>query len=131
MKISDIKVNFGGKHGPKDEKLIDLLRKAYSGEILCFVATIKSDYIKPFSDFKPETSAGFEKYFLDKEKTGTPPPLYVYLENGKFIMSDDFNSYYLYKKLNYQYIPCIVLGEAESNGISVKSDPFKLPTPGT
>lgn len=129
MDISKIKVKFGGKNEPKDKKLIELLKKAYKGELLVRVALIKTEGIKPFSDYRPEISEEFRKNFEEKEKQDNPSPIYVYPSNNSFIMSDDYRAYYLYKKKKYPKIMCILLGDSNSEFIVEKSEPFKLPPP--
>lgn len=129
VKVSDIKVEFGGEHEPKDEKMIDLLKEAYTGKLLVRTAMIKIEGIKPFSDFKPKISAEFRNYFEDLEKQGTPPPLYVYPKDDFFIMSDDYNSYFLFLEKNHPKLVCLVLGEAEGPFVLEKSEPFQLPVP--
>lgn len=129
IKISDIKVEFGGEHEPKDEKMIDLLKEAYTGKLLVRTAMIKMEGIRPFSDFKPKISEEFRSYFENLEKQGNPPPLYVYPKDEVFIMSDDYNAYYLYMEKNYPKLVCLVLGEADGQFVIEKSEPFQLPTP--
>lgn len=127
INISKINVQFGGNNEPKDEKLIKLLKSAYSGKLLVRIALIKEENIKPFSNFKPDISNNFSEYFESLEKEGNPPPLHVYPENDYFVMSDDYNSYFLYKEKGYSKIMCILLGDSASKGIIESSDPFQLP----
>lgn len=129
VKISDINSKFGGNSAPKDEKMIELLKEAYSGKLLAQVAMIKIEGIKPFSDFKPQISNEFRSYFEELEKQGNPPPLYVYPKDGYFVMSDDYNGYHLYMEKNYQKIVCVVLGDADGSLVLEKSEPFQLPLP--
>lgn len=129
MDISKIKVKFGGDNEPRDQKLIELLKDAYSGNLLVRTVLIKAEAIKPFSDFMPKISDQYRKYFEEVEKQETPPPLYVYPDNEYFIMSDDYNAYYLYKEKNYSKIMCILLGDSDSKEIIEKSAPFQLPPP--
>lgn len=127
--ISKIKVQFGGKNEPKDERLIKLLKEAYTGRLLVRVALIKTEGIKPYSDFKPGISDEFRNYFENQEQQGKPPPLHVYPSDKFFIMSDDYRAYLLYKEKNYLKIMCVILGDSESEYIIEKSEPFKLPPP--
>ena len=129
IKISDIQVKFGGTNEPKDQKIIDLFKDAYSGKLLVTVAMIKIEGIKPFSDFKPKISEGFRSHFEDLEKQDTPPQLHVYPKDGVFIMSDDYNAFYLYLEKNYSKVICLVLGEAEGEFVLEKSEPFQMPAP--
>ena len=43
MNISKINVQFGGKNELKDERLIQLLKDAYSGKLLVRVALVKTE----------------------------------------------------------------------------------------
>jgi len=129
MDISKIKVRFGGKYEPKDERLIGLLKNAYQGKLLVHTVLIKFEGIKPFSDFKPQISMEYRNYFETIEKQGSPPPLYVYPVQDLFIMSDDYNAYFLYQEKGYQEIVCVLLGDSDSKFIIKKSRPFHLPVP--
>lgn len=126
---SKIQVKFGGENEPKDNKLIELLKNAYRGKSLVRMVLIKIEGIRPFSDFKPQTSKEYRDYFENAEKKNLPPPVYVYPEKGYFIMSDDYNAFYLYKEKGYRKIMCVLLGESESEHIVEKSKPFQLPAP--
>lgn len=127
--ISDIKVKFGGKYPPKDEKAIELFKRAYDSELLVCIAMIKIEGIKPFSDYIPKIKGAIVRKFQVKDKEGFPPPIYVYPENGKFIMSDDWCIYHLYLITGHRKIPCIVLGDAEGEYVTAKSEPFHIPPP--
>lgn len=127
--IFDIKVKFGGKHAPKDDKAIELFKQAYKGEIKCYVAMIKVEGIKTFSNHIPKIKVGVVRRFQQKDLEGMPPPIHVYPQNGKFIMSDDYEKYHLYIITGHRKIPCIVLGEAEGEYILAKSEPFQLQPP--
>ena len=129
IKISDVKVQFGGDSFPEDRKLIELLKKAYNGEQLVRMALIKFDAIHPFSDFKPRIAEEYKKYFEKLEGKETPPPLYVYPENESFVMSDDYNAYFTYKEKGYSEVMCVLLGDSNSKDIIEKSEPFVLPQP--
>jgi len=67
LDISKIKVQFGDNHEPKDEKLIELFKKAYQGELLVRVALIKIEAIKPFSEFQPEIKQELLTNFENKK----------------------------------------------------------------
>jgi hypothetical protein len=129
VKISDIKVKFGGDSFPEDRKLIGLLKKAYSGEQLVKMALIKFDAIKPFSEFKPHIPDEYLRYFEELEQKDTPPPLYVYPDDKCFVMSDDYNAYFAYKEKGYSEVMCVLLGDSDNKDIIEKSDPFILPQP--
>lgn len=127
MDFKNIKIKWEDE--PKDNKLIELLKLAYTGELLVKIALIKAEGIVPFSDYKPATSAKYKQYFEDLESQGKPPLLFVYPKNNFFVMSDDYNAYYLYKEKNYSTIGCLVLGEPIGEYVIECSEPFKLPPP--
>lgn len=127
INISDIKAEFGGDKAPKDEKAIELFKKAYSGELMCHVALIKAQGIKPFSDFKPKTPEDFTKLLEKGLQDKKPIPIYVYQEDYMFVMSDDYNAYYYYLEKGLDKILCITLGEPTGPYVVEKSEPFKLP----
>ena len=130
IKTADIKVSFGGKNDPpKDEVLIYLLKKAYRGELLCHKAIIDWEGIKPFSDYRPKITQDFENHFLSSIKNEKYPPLYVYQDGDKFIMSDDYTSYHLYQKYGHDHVLVVVLGDPEGKYVISKGEAFKLPPP--
>lgn len=115
--------SFNGKP-PRDDYLISLLKKAYSGKLKCYITIIKSKGIKPYSDYIPEIREQDLKTIID-----TQPPIYVYPKNDVFVMSDDYYSYYSYLKLGFKKIPCVVLGKPIGKYIVELSEPFNLPPP--
>lgn len=127
--ISKIESKFGGSNLPKDEFLLELFKKAYKKELNCFVGKINIEGIKPYSSFKPIISKEFRNYFENTEKKGSPPKIFVYQKGSSFVMSDDYNAYYLYLEKKYKEIICIILGESNSKYILEKSEPFILPQP--
>lgn len=129
IKLSDIKVGFGGKNPPKDDYMMELLGKAYKGELFCHMTIIKIEGIKPFSDYKPEISERFRNWFERKIAAHSSPPIYVYPKDDMFIMSDDYSAYNLYLKNGNKEMLCIVLGEAKGLCVIEKGKPFKLPPP--
>ena len=121
---NDIEIKFGGGSPPKDEYMIDLLKGAYKHEFMVNIAIIKAEGIVPFSKFKPKlTQDHFDTYAKNDN------PIYVYPKDGKFIMSDDYFSYYAKKAVNVEKFLCIVLGEASGDYVIEKSTPFYLPPP--
>ena len=111
---------------PTDKKLLELLEKAYERKFLCHVARIKFEGIIPFSaEHIPTVTQNFVDYFSDKLNEGGVP-LYVYQKGDKFIMSDDYSAYYIYKSVNIDYVACIVLGDPKGQFVISKSEPFKL-----
>lgn len=114
--ISNIHTSFGGDNEPKDPKLLELLAQAYKGEIDCRRAVVKTELIKPFSDFKPDITQEFREYFTKAFNEMKQPELYVYQAADKFIMSDDYRAYYMYKELNSPIAICTVIGPSTITG---------------
>lgn len=131
MDISQINSNFGPATEPRDDTLMDLLRRAYAGEIPAIMAIADMRMIVPFSDFRPAISAEYRQFFNEKLQVGTPPGLYVYVRDGKLIMSDDYNAYYMYRQLNLPKARCVVIGDSPPIiGVEYSSSgPFRLPIP--
>jgi hypothetical protein len=128
--VPKIKVDFGENDELRDKYLEELLNKAYEGKILCRMANIKMEAIKPFTEHKPEASEEFRNHFLKKAKEGNSIPMFVYRKSGKFMMSDDYNSYYMYKELGLEVVPCVVIGNIDDMKDVVNiGEPFQLETP--
>lgn len=100
---SSLDIKFGRDKEPLDKKFLNLYKKAIKGEFLCYIAKIKIEGIKPFSDFKPTISDAFKEYFCDKLKAGGVS-LYVYQQNDEFIMSDNYNSYCMYLQNDFKEV---------------------------
>ncbi len=111
MDITKLEPLFDETTEPKDEHLMALLEKAYTGKIKCRKAVIPLELIKPFSDFKPEISQEYGDHFVALYQERTPPEMYVYEKDGAFIMSDDYNAYTMYKLIEALTTICIVLGK--------------------
>lgn len=132
IKISDIKdADFRDKTEPKDERLMELLKQAYAKKIYCRVAIIPFESIVPFSNFRPTITDDYVRYFNAKYATNRPPSILVYQrEDGKFVMSDDYKAYFLYKQLNLYNIVCQILdAEAMPQGVIEVSDKYYMEFP--
>lgn len=129
INIDDINIQFGGQHPPKDEELMSILKDAYQAKIKCRRAVVKLDLIQPFSDFKPEISSKFRADFLKGYLNLKPPELFVYQKEDKFIMSDDYSSYYMYKEVQAETALCVILGSFTDNPDIVAGPEFNLDPP--
>jgi len=128
--ISKIKADFGEGDKLKDEHLLELLGKAYKKEITCRRANIKMGAIIPSTDYVPTIEDDYRAYFLKKVESGKPFPLFVYQKDGKFMMSDDYNSYTMYKELEFDVVPCVVVGEINDvKNVVNLGEPFFLEAP--
>lgn len=129
LDISEINTTFGGDNEPKDEHLMVLLGKAYQGEIMCRKAIVPMEQITPFSEFTPTISEGYAERFIQDYEAMNPPELYVYEKDGKFVMSDDYQAYYMYQSVKSEHAICVVIGDAAlTDGIKYGPE-FKMPLP--
>ena len=69
------------------------------------------ELIEPFSDFSPPIDERYKNYFLERYEALEPPELLVYEKDGKFIMSDNYYAYHMYKTVEAPYTICTVIGE--------------------
>lgn len=125
--VKDIQGGFGNGHPPKDDLFIDLYSQAMAGKIPLYEAVIKIDGITPFSDFKPNTDNEFEEACIEDITMKNPPKIFLYQKGETFIMSDDYNAFYTYKKLGFLEVPCIIMGNF--NSISVTNAVKLVPNP--
>lgn len=127
MDISKIEAATDLADKTKDKYLLELLSKAYKGEILCQMALIKMEAIKPLTDYQPEIDKYFQNYFVKQANKEEHIPLFVYQKDGQFIMSDDYNAYALYEKFGFENVPCVVIGEiTDMKNVVDIGKPFQL-----
>lgn len=127
--LSDVNAEFNEDTEPRDDKLIELLKLAYSHQLDCQNAIIPLDLIKPFSDYQRVIDEVFYRNFITDYEAGKPWHLLVYKEGDKYIMSDDYNSYYLYLRLKASVALCTVIDPTPDDRIKYLGQPFKLPPP--
>jgi hypothetical protein len=62
--------------------------------------------VRPISrpDFVAEVDAAIDRV--------EAPATTIYPQNGRFVMSDDYNDFFAYQEFRMQGIPCAVLGRA-------------------
>lgn len=129
LDISKLEIPFASDHAPKDEQLLQLIGMAYEGQILCRNAIVPIELIEPSSDYEPSVDKEYMKYFLDRYKAMEPPALLVYERDGKFIMSDDYYAFHMYKALEASLAICTVIGESTlTDGIEY-GPTFQMPLP--
>lgn len=126
--MSDFKIK-PNPNIPIDQKLLGLLREAYTKEFRCYKALIKFEAIKPFSNYVPEITRGDLDRFAKEETKQEFHYIFVYQEGDKFIMSDDYKAYYCYRILGNKEVPCVVLGDPTGENVTFKGKPFLLRSP--
>ncbi len=128
--LSTIEGGLGGENEPpRDDRLLALLQKAYKGELDCHKAIVPMGLIVPFSDYQPTIDEGFSSRFNEAYRAQTPPDVLVYQKGDKFIMSDDYTTFYMYKNINAPIVLCTVLGESTITDGVEYGPPFKLQLP--
>ena len=118
VNISDIQnAGFSDDMEPKDDRLIDLLKLAYTKKIYCRTVIVAIDDVFPFSDYEPSISEDYFKYFKEKYESGRPPGMLVYQrDDGKFVFSvplslSFFNQFFMfYRMLSNFYATRVVFG---------------------
>jgi len=108
MKLDDLIID---KKIPEDRKFIELFKKVLQKQAPFYKALIKFEGIRPFSDYLPKLHSALIQRVLQGIVTGHYPYLHVYQKGEHFIMSDDYQTYYIYSQLKKDVIPCIVLGK--------------------
>ncbi len=131
MDIADLPpVEFNEDTEPRDDRLLELLDMAYRGQITCTMAVADMGVIVPFSDFRPTVSDSYRAHFVQQLSEQSPPALYVYAQDGKLIMSDDYSAYSLYLEYGLEHALCVVIGETPPiDGVHYQGEPFVLPLP--
>ena len=132
VNISDIQnASFSDDTEPKDDRLMELLKLAYTKKIYCRNAIVSIDKVVPFSEYTPNVSEDYVKYFKEKYESGRPPGMLVYQrDDGKFVMSDDYNAFYMYKQVSADKVICQVLdAENVPEGVIEASDPYYMDLP--
>ena len=132
INISDIKnAGFSDDTEPKDDRLMELLKLAYTKKIYCRTVLVSIDSVVPFSNYQPNVSEDYAKYFKEKYQAGKPTGMLVYQrDDGKFVMSDDYNAYFMYKQVGADKVICQVLdAEDVPKGVIEASDPYYMELP--
>jgi hypothetical protein len=114
--------------------ILDLFKNAYNGKLQAHFANIPIESIKLFDNKFFARAKKFdreevelsiciqEEYILNEDEIF----LWVYPKNGDFILSDDYFSYEAFRRLEFDFLPCIVLGEPEAPGVEDIQGPIAL-----
>lgn len=118
------------KKRPRDDFLLNLSYLTYEGWRYCQEALVGIDLIHPYSDWVPdideETRAVFKKS-VDENK---PIPITLYEKDGKLIMSDDYELYYLYREFELYNVSAVIVGQyTENKYIGETKKPYKVKRP--
>jgi hypothetical protein len=100
-----------------DETLLSLFDRALKGELLVYFAAVPFRLIEAFDKTydprrHPAGRAAVDEYSKEWEE-GHFHPSWVYPKEERFILSDDYISYFACIEGQPEYIPCWVLGRPE------------------
>ena len=129
--MTGIKVDDGSdqekNEAPEDDRFTDLIAEAENLEIECQAAIVDMELIVPFSDYKPTITAEYRDEFLEAFDADSPPEIYLYEHEGQLIMSDDYDTFALYKAVEAEQVIAIIIGPFTPNpGIQPVGDPYTL-----
>ena len=94
-----------------DPTFMDLYGKLLRGEIKGSLVSIPMNAIVPFSEeTKPNISDDYKRFFAQELNNGKAK-IYLYFKDGKFVMSDDYAAYHMFKELGTDEAMCLVMGD--------------------
>ena len=109
-----------------DQKMMNLMNQAMAGKIKMCEAAIKIEGLIPLVNYKPKITQKQLEEHRQKIETYKCEYIYVYPQNDKFVISTDYELYYLYKELGFKILPCVVLGEAKGKYVVLATTGRKL-----
>jgi hypothetical protein len=103
---------------PRDPMLMQLLERALKGDIPVYFAAIPLRLVRPFSTlYNPSQHPAGRQAIAEVQerwKRQEFTHMVVYQQDDKFVMSDDYITYYACLEGNPDYVPCWVLGNCTS-----------------
>ena len=113
---------------PHDPVLAYLLARALEGHIEVYFAAIPLGMIEPFSTAFDPRKQPLGRRLVDavvaEWRQGQMHHMWVYPRDGKFIMSDDYMTYYACIEGNPEMVPCWVLGKPDYAGVEQVQGPI-------
>lgn len=99
---------------PLDRVFYRLVRNAYLGTTQCAIANIPMNAIKPYSSefcltFPIELIRTIADDILTRPEKSLR--IVVYWDGDSFVMSDDYGPYLAYRRLGYNEIPAVLIGD--------------------
>lgn len=124
--INEIINNTTKEYRPKNDDIFSVLFKtAYDGYLVTYSANIPIESIRLFDknfiknaykldSNQVESSINSQEEWIECEDGN---PLWVYPKDGVFVLSDDYFLYEAYRRLGYDFLPCLVLGNPFATGV--------------
>ncbi|HVC36036.1 MAG TPA: hypothetical protein VNE40_01130 [Candidatus Dormibacteraeota bacterium] len=119
-------------HPGGDGHLKHLIYMAEHGWYYCQKAFVGMAFIHPLTDYRPAVvDDEFRETFMARyndEDLNKRIPLTIYERDGKLIMSNDWEAYWLYREVQESSVPCILIGHFTPNPdiMAVYDKPFMI-----
>ena len=99
---------------------------AEHGWYYCQLAVIEMQLIHPWTDYQPAIDDEFKETFNARYKDD-PLTLTIYERDGKLIMANDWEAYWMYRHRQDINAVCIIIGHfSQVPGIAVLERPFMI-----
>ena len=110
-----------------DETLIRLIQAAVKGTVPVYFAIIPLSLCGPFdTEYRPDVHPGVAALTEARAKQVTEQPIamLVYPKGRWFVVSDDYPTLWAYQRALPDYVPCVVLGKPEGEGVEIVQGPL-------
>ena len=108
-----------------DDRFVDLIYMAKHGWHTAQKAIVHMSIVHPYYDFKPVIDDEFRVTFNAWQDKRRPMTLTLYEHDGKLIMSNDYEAYWMYRERELEVADCIIIGKfSEKVDIAVYDRPF-------
>jgi len=110
-----------------DETLIRLIREAVHGKVPVYLAIVPLARCGPFDvDYGPDVHPGVAALTEARAEQVAEQPIamLVYPKGRWFVVSDDYPTLWAYRRNLPDYVPCVVLGKPEGEGVEIVQGPL-------
>jgi hypothetical protein len=123
---SPIQILGSDYHPGQDSNLKDIIYMAEYGWHYCQKVLVEMRVIYPLSDYRPDVSDEFRATFNARFKDD-PMPLILYERDGKLIMGNDWETYWMYRERQDIYATCVLIGHfTQIQNIVVLDKPYMI-----
>lgn len=110
-----------------DGYLRELIYMAEYGWYYCQEAMLKMSLIHPLTDYRPVITDEYRKKFDKRLEDHNPIRLAIYERDGKFIMGEDWEAYWLYREREEFYAHCVLIGHFNVvPGLTITDRPYMI-----
>lgn len=122
-------VNGADYHPGQDPRLKELIYMAEYGWHYCQKAIVEMQAIHPWTDYRPIISDEFRETFNARFEDD-PMTLTIYEHDGKLIMGNDWETYWMYRERQDINAYCIIVGQfTQNSSLAIMDRPFKIRKP--